>query len=480
MSFNKTFFINFIIAIFCFSAFCMDNFLGEMGFHNFESSSSDEEEMKKIAAKTGCQVPTILPVQPIFEKSFSISLAYSGEFNIEYGDITWLISEGDFESLKIKASQLGIDISQVEISNACGKRTVLQLILRELDVQYLLKEVSPALASYCLITDKKKHKSILSSLYRNNLEKKLKKTFSFNNESGIKFEAFFCFDNTAILIRPLQKLAAGAFKEVYDAKLCTLKNCDENFSFDGEIVSIQCPNIDDKEFDILKTLKSDYIIKAPIKILNNKIEGRNGKSSHEFIADKASGELGDYLKSLNIPQNDKHLKLIKFALHIALGLEYLHSLDIIHRDIKPANILIVNNIAKIADFGSFERCICGKAIKMPVGSAGNGITKQSPEARFADGDGMVENGFPLDMWAFGICIFELAAPNNQRPYFEKAEFEWSQFNAEHHQNLLCSQWYPATEEGKFLIGLCSKLLIIDKNQRMKASEAVGELKAFKN
>ena len=43
---------------------------------------------------------------------------------------------------------------------------------------------------------------------------------------------------------------------------------------------------------------------------------------------------------------------IEWALHIALGLEYLHSKHVVHCDMKTANILVDKNyICKIADFG---------------------------------------------------------------------------------------------------------------------------------
>ncbi|XP_050365202.1 serine/threonine-protein kinase STY46-like [Argentina anserina] len=76
------------------------------------------------------------------------------------------------------------------------------------------------------------------------------------------------------------------------------------------------------------------------------------KSPHLCIVTEymPGGSLYDYLhKSRNVL---KLSELLKFAIHICKGMEYLHLNDIIHRDLKTANLLMdTNKVVKVADFG---------------------------------------------------------------------------------------------------------------------------------
>ena len=85
---------------------------------------------------------------------------------------------------------------------------------------------------------------------------------------------------------------------------------------------------------------------------------------------------------------------------VALGLQYLHSQDIIHGDIKPQNLLVGDDgVVKIADFGISKMLSGGDKL---VDTAGTPAF-MSPELC----DGKQYSGRLADVWAFGCVLYEI-------------------------------------------------------------------------
>jgi len=102
---------------------------------------------------------------------------------------------------------------------------------------------------------------------------------------------------------------------------------------------------------------------------------------------------------------------LSFVQQIALGLEYIHSLDIIHTDLKSENILITDQIVKITDFSSSEfvnketQVLQTKRLKCTA-------THRPPEGFWqyicdVDDAEYFEYDKSFDVWSFAIVVLEI-------------------------------------------------------------------------
>eukprot|EP01026_Neomeris_dumetosa_P045569 TRINITY_DN3859_c0_g1_i21.p1 TRINITY_DN3859_c0_g1~~TRINITY_DN3859_c0_g1_i21.p1 ORF type:complete len:563 (-),score=66.47 TRINITY_DN3859_c0_g1_i21:1776-3464(-) len=113
----------------------------------------------------------------------------------------------------------------------------------------------------------------------------------------------------------------------------------------------------------------------------------------EFMS---GGSLYDHLKQ-NGPLNYK--QVIKVALDVSYGMDYLHKMGIIHRDLKAANILLDENfVIKIGDFG-IARVLSNDGI----------MTAETGTYRWMAPE-VVEHspyGLKADVFSFGLVLWEL-------------------------------------------------------------------------
>ena len=101
-----------------------------------------------------------------------------------------------------------------------------------------------------------------------------------------------------------------------------------------------------------------------------------------------------------------------------VGLDYLHSKEILHRDIKPANILLDGfGVAKLADFGSAE-------MFNPPGSdilRNNAGTYHFFAPELCNPNINEYSGKAADIWALGACLYCMVF--NKVPFDNDSELD---------------------------------------------------------
>lgn len=137
-----------------------------------------------------------------------------------------------------------------------------------------------------------------------------------------------------------------------------------------------------------------------------------GTSDFAIMRYYPDGNLADLIKKTKLTPEQTN-DLIRGILQ---GLKHLHSNRIVHRDFKPANILISRDnrgrfIPKIADFG-LSKLVSEDEIDSSDFDLSDGRGTSSYKAPEQIEGGRVS--FNLDLWAFGVILFEIIT--GQKPF----------------------------------------------------------------
>ena len=145
-------------------------------------------------------------------------------------------------------------------------------------------------------------------------------------------------------------------------------------------------------------------------------------------------------------------------MQIIAALKYLHSHRIIHRDLKPENVLCHKNVYKISDFGlSVEK----EYFSSDLGS----IRYLAPEY-----NDELKKGKSVDIWAFGIILFELLFQIHPFTDGKKGNIAIMKSAAE--DPLIIQSTSPITADCRDLITRC---LEKDPQKRIKIAEVRNHL-----
>lgn len=156
--------------------------------------------------------------------------------------------------------------------------------------------------------------------------------------------------------------------------------------------------------------------------------------------------------------------ILFYLAEIAIAIEWLHSMNIVHRDIKPENILVDSaGHAKLIDLGLSKRLDANRT-NTTCGTPGYLAPEQLK--RKCNSCVSVGHGKEVDLWAYGVTVFELLAGYN--PFYDPdpmAHFEKTAANEP------CWPPYMNSFARKFI----EKLLVVDPRERMRASEFRNDL-----
>ncbi|CAG9765556.1 unnamed protein product [Ceutorhynchus assimilis] len=198
--------------------------------------------------------------------------------------------------------------------------------------------------------------------------------------------------------RLIKKLGEGSYANVYLAEFFSVTDERQNRYLACKVVDVSKAPKDfvkkflPRELDILVRLNHPHIIHI------HSIFQRKTKY-FVFMRNAEKGDLLEYVLKRG-PVSEAQARV--WIRQLALGVQYLHSMDIAHRDLKCENCLITSNYnLKLADFG-FARFVMDNNGKQVLSSTYCGsLSYAAPE---------VLRGLPYypkmaDVWSCGVIIY---------------------------------------------------------------------------
>lgn len=186
------------------------------------------------------------------------------------------------------------------------------------------------------------HKALEDAVSKTEMDAWSKPVSPFPIQKSLKFER--PIDDGEVDIRFLKrgkKVASGSCGDLYHG------------TYLGQDVAIKVLHPERLSKDLESEFSQEVTILRKVKHENVvRFIGARTRPPHLCIVTEflSGGNLYDYLHrqegTLRLPT------LLKYAIDVSKGMEYLHENKIIHRDLKAANLLMdTNDVVKVADFG---------------------------------------------------------------------------------------------------------------------------------
>lgn len=194
---------------------------------------------------------------------------------------------------------------------------------------------------------------------------------------------------------------------------------------DGRVYALKTlPGAEETEFPSFLVEASHLLRLEHPNIVN--VEGIEAQIENAYILfELYDGDLFGMLRGASKWSNEKRLR---YAYDIVAGIAYMHSRDVMHLDLKPHNILYSKKDDRlvIADFGLSESLFCPSGAKNTLYDLVTAFWRP-PEVFFYRKVRNPTHGFPVDVWAVGLIILELAGqgrlfdPQDTEDFIEKAQ-----------------------------------------------------------
>ena len=210
----------------------------------------------------------------------------------------------------------------------------------------------------------------------------------------------------------------------------------------------------ENEINVLRAMDHPNVLKI--------FEFYSNKESYSIIMEYCSG--GELFNEIteNGPFDERYAAYVMYQIFSAIN--YCHSMNIIHRDLNPENILIVDRNrngyprVKICDFGTSLMVEKGGVQKKLVGSSYY-IAPEVLKKHYNE---------KCDIWSCGVILYILLS--GKPPFAGDDDNEIMANVTTGQYDLHCAPFNRISKSAKDLI---KKLLIMDKDKRISAHEALN-------
>ncbi|KAI3510037.1 hypothetical protein L1887_25563 [Cichorium endivia] len=157
-----------------------------------------------------------------------------------------------------------------------------------------------------------------------------------------------------------------------------------------------------KEQQFLSTLRSPHVI----EYIGFDVDYDDSIPMYNLFMEYApGGTISDVIKKQGGCLDEGLIR--SYTRQILLGLDYLHSNNLVHCDIKCQNLLVANDGVKIGDLG------CAKSAEN--GGVASSVFSGTPVFMAPEVARGEEQGFAADVWALGCAVIEMATGSNPWP-----------------------------------------------------------------